>query len=647
MRCSLRDVDRRDRAGRYGLLIGVGLSLAAMVVMPAPASGGDAMSEQLDERLQQPLKPHPRLFLCDDRLRELRRRLAEDDLLRSVWGVVEREAGQMLEQEPVQRQQVGRRLLGVSRTVLKRVSYLALAYRQTGERRYLERAEREMLAAAGFADWNPSHFLDVAEMTAALAIGYDWLHDDLDEQARATIREAIISKGLRAGFDHAGWWVTTTNNWSQVCHGGLTMGALAVMEHEPRLARRTIVRALEHIHRPMDVYGPNGAYPEGPGYWSYGTVFNVMLIDALATALGDDFGLSAHERFMASADYYMHMHGPTLLQFNYSDNSEHASIAPEVFWFARQLERPQLLWTEQRKLERFLADARASGPRTLPLLLVWAGSGGEITAPAAPAALHYRDDGPTPVATHRSGWDADAVYVGLKAGTPRANHGQMDIGSFVMEADGVRWAIDLGKQDYHSLESVGLNLWNRSQDSDRWRVFRLNNHSKNTLVVDGELQRVAGFAPITAFSEEGPRPHTVIDMTEVYQGQLASAKRGVQLLGDRGVLVRDQIAAGQEGAQVRWGMLTRAEVEIVDPRRAALSQDGKRLGLRVVEPEGAQLELIQTADPPGEHDAPNLGTRMVGFTLTLEPGQSQALTVVLQRGGPGEQDVEAEPLDHW
>jgi hypothetical protein len=36
-----------------------------------------------------------------------------------------------------------------------------------------------MLAAAAFSDWNPSHFLDVAEMTAALAIGYDWLYEEV------------------------------------------------------------------------------------------------------------------------------------------------------------------------------------------------------------------------------------------------------------------------------------------------------------------------------------------------------------------------------------------------------------------------------------------------------------------------------------
>ena len=29
-----------------------------------------------------------------------------------------------------------------------------------------------------FTDWHPKHFLDVAEMTTALALSYDWLYHD-------------------------------------------------------------------------------------------------------------------------------------------------------------------------------------------------------------------------------------------------------------------------------------------------------------------------------------------------------------------------------------------------------------------------------------------------------------------------------------
>ncbi len=72
----------------------------------------------------------------------------------------------------------------------------------------------------------------------------------------------------------------------------------------------------------------------------------------------------------------------------------------------------------------------------------------------------------------------------------------MDVGSFVFEADGVRWAIDLEAQNYHSLESPGMNIRGRSQDAERWTLYRLNNCSHNTLTVNGELQRVEGYARI-------------------------------------------------------------------------------------------------------------------------------------------------------
>ena len=102
----------------------------------------------------------------------------------------------MISLEVVKREQIGRRLLGVSRTCLKRVLTLSYAYRMTEDRKYLQKAEAEMLAASAFSDWNPSHFLDVAEMTMALAVGYDWLYSDLKSKSRQIIKEAILNKGL-------------------------------------------------------------------------------------------------------------------------------------------------------------------------------------------------------------------------------------------------------------------------------------------------------------------------------------------------------------------------------------------------------------------------------------------------------------------
>jgi len=622
-------------------------ALGTLLLTLTLACAATAQVEQLTAALANPPKPHPRLFLPDDALPTLKQHIADTPVLQRALAHCLETADAIEAAEPVTRIQTGRRLLSVSRTALKRIVHLAFAHRMTGEDRYRVRAQREMLAAAAFSDWNPSHFLDVAEMTAALAIGYDWLHDELDANARTRIREAIVHLGLEPSL-RGGWWVETTNNWNQVCHGGLTLGALAVQEHQPELARSILTRAFTNLPRAMAEYEPDGAYPEGPGYWVYGTSYNVLLLDALRTALGDDFGLGDAPGLLASADYLLHVNGPSGLFFNYSDGGSKHRVAPAMRWFAARRNEPSLLWHETAALRRFLDDARptaSSADRLFPFLLIWA----RDERSAAPRQLHYRARGRTPIAMHRSSWRDDATYLAIKAGTPSANHAHMDIGSFVLDADGVRWAIDLGAQSYHGLESQGIRLWDRSQQSQRWSVFRLNNLSHNTLVVDGAHQRVAGKGELLRFATAGPMPHTIVDLAAAYAGQLEQARRGAGLREDGTVVVHDEFGTlDRASTTVRWGMVTKAKVTL-DGATAVLQQAKQRLTLRVLEPADATLQLYDTATPKQPHDAANRGTRMVGFEVRLPPRSRHRLVVAFAPGDaalPARTDLPAR-LDDW
>ena len=38
-----------------------------------------------------------------------------------------------------------------------------------------------MEKVCSYPDWNPKHFLDIGEMVTAVAIGYDWCYDYLNE----------------------------------------------------------------------------------------------------------------------------------------------------------------------------------------------------------------------------------------------------------------------------------------------------------------------------------------------------------------------------------------------------------------------------------------------------------------------------------
>jgi len=599
--------------------------------------------EELSARLDRVQASHPRLFFTDAEAAGLRTKIEGDALLRGAYGHLLAGADATMGQDPVKREKVGKRLLGVSRRCLQRVSYLAFAYRMTEERRYLERAEREMLAAAAFEDWNPSHFLDVAEMTAALAIGYDWLYHGLGEEARTAIRGAIVGKGLETSMKGGGW-VRTTNNWNQVCHGGLVLGALAVLEDQRGLAERVIARAIENVPRAIHEYEPDGVYPEGPSYWSYGTNYNLLLVAALESVLGSDFGLLAAKGFLKTPEFYLHATGPTGRYFNFSDCGARGGVSPAMHWFAQRRGEPSLLWHEKEKLEQFAAQKpSASGDRMLPFLLLWSQ---RIDAVSPPQALHWKGGGRTPVAMFRTGWRNDATYVGIKGGSPSSNHAHMDTGSFVVDMKGVRWAVDLGSQGYHGLESRGIDLWNKRQESERWTVFRLNNHSHNTLVVDGQLQQVKGKGTITRFSDAPDRPFAVVDMGPVYEGQLAGARRGVRLLGES-VLIQDTIKTLVHAASVRWAMATQAAVTLEGGRQAVLRQDGQAMSLRVLSPGNAMLAVYDIEKPPRDYDGENPNTRMVGFEVRLAASTAATWAVLLEPGTASDTQPALDALENW
>ena len=607
----------------------------------------DGVAGEVKARLAAAPKEHPRLFFKAGEEAALKAKILGDPLLQRSFDQVLEIADGLLKVEVLERKQVGRRLLGVSRTALRRLTYLSFAYRMTKDRHYLERAQKEMVACANFSDWNPSHFLDVAEMTAALAIGYDWLYPDLEPEARKAIKAMIADKGLKPGLNVRGGWSTGTNNWNQVCHGGMTLGALALLEDEPELAEQTLVRAIAGLPHAMKEYAPDGAYPECPGYWGYGTTYNVVLLAALESVLGTDFGLAQAQGFRETPWFLIHLTGPSGMYFNYSDCGAGCGVEEAMYWFAAKQREPNLLVLEKGKLEKHLAGKHApetSANRFFPFLLLWAAPFSEVKPPAD---LGWKADGRTPLGIHRSGWDAQATFVAIKGGSPSASHAHMDIGTFVLDALGVRWAEDLGAQNYESLESKGVALWNGSQDGQRWTVFRLNNFSHNTLVVDGQLQCVKGKAEIVAFRKDGPFPHTTVNMTPVYEGQLKSAVRGIGLREDRSVLVQDDLQAPEKQTTIRWGMLTRAEVKLAGDGTATLERDGKTLDFRVLAPSGARLRLYDTEKPKREYDVENKGTRMIGFEVTLEPSAKERLAVLLTPGDRAVTPPELKPVAEW
>jgi len=587
--------------------------------------------------LPSPLPSHPRLLASIDDRPRLRRLVESDPVSRRIFASLKKHADSLLELPPAERVLIGRRMLYTSREVLERIGALALSFQITGDSRYADRAIRELLAASAFVDWNPQHHLDVGEMALAVAVGYDWLYGQLSESQRAVIAAALKEKGILPSYQEPEtWFIKGTNNWNQVCHAGISAAAIAIADLEPGLAEKTIRRAIDNLHFAADLYAPDGVYPEGPMYWNYGTNFHVILSAALECLTGSTQGTDQYPGFHGSADYVLQATTPSGKFYCYADCRPTRHMIIPLFWFARQNRRPDLLQSDLEQLDYHL-DLYDSGKyddrnyRTLAFALLWRDET-LIPSPDQSPVRHWYGQGTVPVAFHRSAFgDPDALFLGIKGGSPSASHGHMDGGSFMLQADGVVWAADLGMQDYDTLESINVNLWDRSQDGTGWTVFRLGPESHNILRFNQARQIVKGSANFLAFETRGNSALSILDLGSLYENQVAAVQRGFFFYDNRAVLIRDEWTAAAEPVEVAWQMITQGKAEI-QGNRVTLTSGDKICYLQVITPQDATIEFADTATLQQPYDAPNPGMSRLTLRTCTEPNQKGSFTILLTPG---------------
>ena len=578
---------------------------------------------------QIPPNMHPSILMQKMDELQLKQAIRTSPELKILHEVILSQSDSLLEKPCLKYEKIGKRLLDVSRECFRRVFYLSYAYRMTSDGKYAKRAENEMLAVSAFADWNPSHFLDVAEMTMGVAIGYDWIFDYLSEDSRRIISNAILNNGIKPSLETKyNGWLNASYNWNQVCNAGIMFGAIAIRDNEPELAKTIIDRSLKSVLKPMTAYEPDGTYPEGYMYWGYGTSLNVLLISAAEKYMQSEiFPVASMPGFIKSASYMLHMVSPTGTSFNYSDCNKTVSLNPSIFWFAQKTNDSGLLWNERKYINSTNQELKKD--RFLPAAILW-GAGLNFDKTAHPNSNFWMGQGITPVCLMRSSWtDKNAIFLGFKAGSPSAGHAHMDVGSFVMEANGVRWASDFGMQNYNSLESKGVDLWNQKQNSQRWQVFRYNNLAHNTLSFNDSLQRVAGNSKINAWSDNTENMFATSDISEVYAGQVKKVVRTASLIENSYVKISDEITTLSVPIKLRWTMLTEAKpILLKNSNCIELTKDGKKLLLKVKSTVKVTLKIWSTKSP-NTYDMDNDGTYLVGFEAQLPENTNTFLEVVL------------------
>ncbi|MDP4679926.1 MAG: heparinase II/III-family protein [Cyclobacteriaceae bacterium] len=542
-------------------------------------------------------KKSPKLILTPTIEKRIKKKLKSDSYVQAYYKNMLSQSAEIIKKPLLKRELEGFRLLFVSREMVERMGILCLVYRIDKDPQILQRIDDELKAVCAFEDWNPQHFLDIAEMSFAVAMAVDWVGEFLPNETVKLAKTNLIEKGIIPSFNEGGtrmFWINSSNNWNAVCHGGMIAASLVIADVNPELAAKTIKRALDKLPNSLKEYAPDGIYPEGPTYWGYGTGYAVIASSVLTSALGTDFGIAASPGFMTSADFRLHATAPSGQFFNFADSGDKNDGGGSVLmsWFAAKT--GDGLYFDNSFFENPIDAGRFNGPG-----LVWLSEFTQQKVSELPTEWH--GNGENPLAVFRVNKDnTKQFYLDVKGVKENLCHGNMDAGTFVFDLNGVRWGMDPGNQRYYLLNKIGFNLSGHCQECPRWTLLTKQNQGHSTITINDEFFNVDGHATITDF-KKGEQPEVTIDMTDLYNGNIESLTRRMVKESENSILIEDNFEVNDSTRMITWGLMTMADVQQTKDG-ALLTQEGKELKLTILSPENVSISIISLDPAPMEID---------------------------------------------
>ncbi|MEM6393962.1 MAG: heparinase II/III family protein [Planctomycetota bacterium] len=573
---------------------------------------------QLPENLLATLRPdRPRLLAPADAWTRLASPDLSSDLAQRLTAV-HTVADRLLDTPPLTYDiPDGKRLLMTSRKAVDRAYHLAIAARLHPTGPYLPRLAQELDAVCAFPDWNPSHFLDVAEMAHAVALAYDWLHDHWSDDQHQRYQATLLSHALEPALErYDDWrqnrksqyhdWPAMTNNWNVICNAGTLSAALALADTRPDLLAQVLRHAFDSLPACLQHFAPDGGWPEGTGYWAYTARYLDTLLRNLDTAFGHTFNLDQTPGLKQTARFVPYLTGPTGLPFNFAD-SKLKSPSPQKGGNPLSY----LLWQFARRYRDPIAQAFSpEPPEDAPLALLSHTPNPKPTPPPAPPLDAYFRG--VEAVAFRSAWhDPHALFVATQCGRNTVGHNQTDLGSFVLDALGVRFIADLGPDDYNLPHYFGPL---------RYHYYRNRAEGHNTLVInpnDSPGQDPQAGGSVTHFDPHPDNPIAEMDLTTAYP-QLTRYTRRFTLPHRKALTVEDTLQTrDHQPVDLYWFAHTQADITLSsDGRTATLIRLGQSLRVTLDTPADAAFQsrpaspLPTSPNPEGQN--PNDGSQPEG-----------------------------------
>jgi hypothetical protein len=400
------------------------------------------------------------------------------------------------------------------------------------------------------------------EATIALIAAVEFLGDAMPANMRAAIETGVAEKGAPAcyrtlygmkypervrgwGFDPTDTYpyrfdlrrwplILNSTNLKIIPVAGLMMAGCWLHGRHPQ-AETWVTMALQSAQAFATMYGPDGAYDEGVGYWAYTSQHLALALDVLHRRLGRDHRSLIN--FPGTIRYALSMAMPTVDNtrgcVNFGDAFSIGDVAIAA-WTAR---------THGDRVAQYMANT--IGEVGSHFSILWYDP--QVKPEAPPASLRnmrLSND----IVVGRTGWGVKESVVALRSGWP-ANHEHADRNSVIFSAHGDRLLHD----PYHAAYSYTDPHWNLRLTQSHTAVLI---DGKGHQYHDGHEGTNASWAEaqVVAFEERKGDLLVTSDATPAYKLVIPGAglvRRTVVFLKPDILLLLDRIRCGSDPLPVQ------------------------------------------------------------------------------------------------
>lgn len=622
------------------------------------------LGEKLLKTLDGDIKQHPRIFADADDFARLREEVKSDPY-KKEWAqkVIAKADVLVADSEDAEYDISTGRLTDITNPDKTALAHLGMAYQLTGEKKYAERAIKKAKNLCSYPDWYPPHTLGTGAASIGVALAFDWCYDAISEEDKQYIMEQSKINGLDAFREvyygtatyNNKFWGKTDTNWGGVCNGGALSLAFAIAEYDLDYAMDTAYNALRSLEYPIYAIAPDGAWHEGPSYWSYYFSGLSAALASYESCIGEVHEGVYYKGMDGMLTFQAHFTGPVGKYNAYNDAGGSTADVPARLYIASRTGKDAIVkhYIDNLKLNLSLNDFV---PDNVAQLLWYdtsmTGKEFDLTA-ELPVDEYFRD---TEFMSMRQNWnDTDALWVSATGGISNTSHSHLDSGSFVLSLNGILWATELGTEDaYYSRDGKNYAL---NAGYTNWHYYRRKAEGHNMVVINLDNEHEidknvhSSFNPMV--SGKG-RAYTSIDLTETYgKSKVNNYLRGYMVSdGRRAFTVRDEIDLATANSDLHWYMNTDGDIVVLDNKTAVINQNGQQLLVQFAV-DGDNVSDVTLKSVPkksilnlGFNETDNKGNKIdLNFKASGKVNITAKMSIRME--APGQTPPDTTPIAQW